>query len=354
MRSCLISLLCLSFASLALGPTAAAADDKLSAGGYFFSGSLKSIEDDQASFEIGTTGNTISLDTGSLEGLETEKPRLILYGEVGTITGRILGYADGAIRVENAAGESRTIALDNIVSLGDPADNSFSAWSQDRMRYWSGNLDISVAASQATVDTTQVLFGLGARRKTDDTQFGLSMSYRYGTRQEAGASKETDLDEAIFTLNARRTVWDDLFVFGDMKATYDAIQFLSLRTQPVVGVGYDILKLDQGALSTKLGYGWIYESFFGGDNTNFSTLAIGLATNWKLPFKSTLEASFDYLPPLEDFMHGYLVQAKATYSVPILSYLSFKLQISNNYDDAPAADASRNSLSFNIGLSITL
>lgn len=354
MKSNLATLALVAYASLVLGPTAAAAADNLSVGGYFFSGSLTSIEDGKATFEIGTTGNTIEVDTSSLEGLKTENPRLILYGEDGTITGRVLGFDGGEIRVRSAAGETRTIPLDSIVALGPIADNDFSAWAQDQMRYWSGNLDIAISASQATVDTTQVLFGLGAKRKTANTEISFGANYRYGTRQAAKEAKETDLDEAVGTITARRTIRGDTFAFADMKAAYDAVQFLSLRTQPVVGMGYDVLSLDQGSASVKIGYGWIYESYFGGDKSNFSTLAIGLTTNWSLPFESTLEASLDYLPPVEDFAHGYLIQAKATYSVPILSFLSFKLQITDNYDDAPAAGATRNTLNFNVGLSLTL
>lgn len=335
-------------------PGTAAAEDKLSAGGYFFAGTLKSIQGGNATFEIGTTKNTIDISLESLEGLETEGPRMILYGDSGVVEGRITGYADGAIEVEEADGRKLTLPVDEILTASAPPGDDFTRWTSDRLRYWTGNFDISASAAQATVNTTQILFGLGAKRVDKQSELNLAASYRYGTTQPSGEERQTNLDIATGSVNARYTVWADLFVFGDMVATYDAIQLLSIRTQPVVGVGYDLLKLDSGKLSAKIGYGWIYERYFGGDHDQFSTVAVGLTTNWALPLDSTLEASLDYLPNVADFGHDYLLQTKVTYALPIMSFLSFKLQVQDEYNDAPAPGATRNSFYVNVGLSLTI
>ena len=348
--ACLLALGTVS--SLAPGPAAAA--DSLEAGGSTLTGELVEIHDDTANFDIAGTDSSVSIETDELKNLTTDEPRLIIYGEHGSVHGTVEGIRDGRLSVRTENQETIEIPLDDVLSLGGPADGDFDEWKRDNLRYWSGSLDLSASTSQATTDTTQILFGASARRKSDDTELNMGATYRYGTQKAEGEDKQTNLDEAVGTINLRYNVWDRLFIFGDMQATYNAIQRLSLRARPNAGAGWDIIDNDDGRLSAKGGFGFVYESYFGGDTNKYAALSLGLDGEWDLPLDSTLTASVDYLPALNDFADNYLVQARLAYTIPVISFLNFKIQITDDYNNQPAEGTQPNSFYFNVGLSVTL
>ena len=337
---------------LTVAPTMAA--DSLQAGESSLTGELVDIVDDTANFDIAGTDSSVAIDTGEIQNLTTDEPRLVIYGDDGAINGTVEGIKDGKLSLRTESQETVEIPLDELISLGGPADGAFDGWKRDNLRYWSASLDLSASTSQATTDTTQVLFGASARRKSDVTELNMGANYRYGTQKAEGEDKQTNLDEAVGTINLRYTVWDRLFVFGDMQATYNAIQKLSLRARPNAGVGWDIVDNDDVRLSAKGGFGWVYESYFGGDTNEYAALALGMDGEWDLPLDSTLTASVDYLPALDDFANNYLIQARLAYTIPVISFLNFKIQITDDYNNRPAEGTQPNSFYFNVGLSVTL
>ena len=349
----LVLLLSLAASALfTLRPAHAA--DTLEAGTSALQGELVDIVGDTANFDIAGTDSSVAIGTDELKNLTTEEPRLVVYGDDDSVSGTVVGIREGnlAVRTENQG--TVEVPLDEIVTLGGPADGAFDRWSRDNLRFWSASLDLSASTSQSTTDTTQILFGASARRKSDDSELKMGVSYRYGTQKADGEDKQTNLDEAIGTLNLRYTVWDRLFVFGDMQATYNAIQRLSLRAQPNAGAGWDFIDTDGGRLSGKAGFGWVYESYFNDERNEYAALTLGLNGEWDLPLDSTLAASVEYLPALSDFTNNYLLQARLTYTIPVISFLDFKIQVTDDYNNQPAEDTQPNSFYFNVGLSVTL
>lgn len=335
-------------------PQAAEAIDSLDAGQSTLTGELVDIVDDKANFAIDGTDSSVAVATDELKNLTTTEPRLIIFGEHESVLGRLDGIREGNLEIRTEDGRSVQVPLSEIVSLGSPAAGEFDQWTRDNLRFWSGSLDLSASTSQATTDTTQILFGAAAQRDSEKSQLKVGVSYRYGTQKEDNAPKQTNLDEAVGTLNLRYTVWDHIFVFGDMAATYNAIQKLSLRAQPSAGAGWDFIDNDQGRVSAKAGFGWVFESYFGGDENEYAALALGLDTQWDLPLDSTLTAELNYLPALNAFADNYLLQARVSYTVPVISILNFKVQITDDYNNRPAAGTQPNSFYFNVGLSVSL
>jgi len=332
----------------------AQATDTLEAGTSSLEGKLVDIVGDTANFDIAGTDSSLAIDTNELKSLTTEDPRLVVYGDDDSVSGTVVGIREGNLAVRTENQETVEVPLDEIVTLGGPADGAFDRWSRDNLRFWSASLDLSASTSQSTTDTTQILFGASARRKSDDSELNMGVSYRYGTQKADGEAKQTNLDEAIGILNLRYTVWDRLFVFGDMQATYNAIQRLSLRAQPNAGAGWDFIDTDNGRLSGKAGFGWVYESYFNDERNEYAALTLGLNGEWDLPLDSTLAASVEYLPALSDFANNYLLQARLTYTIPVISFLDFKIQVTDDYNNQPAEGTQPNSFYFNVGLSVTL
>jgi hypothetical protein len=335
-------------------PTRAAAMDSLTAGDSALTGELVDISDDTANFDIAGTDSSVAVATDDLKNLTTDKPRLIIYGDDEKIDGNVEGITDGKLMIRTTEGREIQVPLTEVISLGGPAASALDQWTRDNLRFWSGSLDLSASTSQATTDTTQILFGASARRTSEKSLLNIGASYRYGTQKADQEPTQTNLDEAIGTINIRYTVWEEIFVFGDMAATYNAIQLLSLRAQPSAGVGWDILNNGDGRLSAKAGFGWVFERYFGGDENKYAALALGLDSEWKLPLDSKVTAELNYLPALNAFADNYLLQARLSYTIPVISFLNFKVQLTDDYNNQPAAGTQPNSFYFNVGLSVTL
>lgn len=333
--------------------------DVISTKGRTYMGTLEFVRQGDIEFEIDAVDDTVDIEIEDVTDLQTDDPRLVLYGNSGSVTGPLLGFEDGRLQVQAEPGAEGVIRVpvDEILSISDPADFRFGLFLRDHLRYWTGAIDIGVTATQATTDTSQFLVSLSGKREKGPTEINLSASYQYGRQRDRGADAETgsttNLDQINGSASLRYDLFDSIFTFGEVQATYDAIQFLSLRTQPFGGVGYDIIDIDDDNLSVELGVGWVYESYFDGEEEDYAALSFGLKGEWDLPMDATFSGSIAYRPDVIAWAENYLIQAKADLSLPITSLLSFKFSVKNDYNNRPSEGAVPNSLYLNVALSIT-
>lgn len=342
-------------AALVAHPAAAGATDSVTTKGRTYLGDFEFWRDDEVEFVIEAVDKTADIDTEDVTDLHTETPRLVLYGATGSALGRLAGIHDGSLAVEDRDGAVLRVPVDQIVAISDPGDNFASRFLRRHLRYWSGRLDLGTTATQATTSTVQFLASISGKRVQGDTELNVSASYRYGRQKEQGEDVTTNLDEIIGAVDFRYTFGDQLFTFGEMQGTYDAIQFLSLRTQPFAGVGYDLIDTDDANLAAKLGVGWIYERYFGGAHEEYTAVSFALSSEWDLPWEdATFTGSVSYRPALRAWTTNYLIQSKAEFDLPVTSLLSVTVSVRDDYNNQPSEDATRNSFYFNFGVSVKL
>ena len=371
-----------------------AAADILETKGRTYIGTLDSLRQGDVSFEIDAIDETVVIDLDDVTNLQTTGPRFVVFGTTGSVTGTLLRIRDGKLEVQPAASsdekadadsdatndpepktpEVTVIPLDELWSVDDPVRNIVAQFLGNYLRYWSGNLDLGITATQATTDTQQFLVSIAGTREKGDLEINLAATYRSGRQKEQGEKSTKSQDEIDGRVGARYDVHKPIFVFGEVQATYDAIQFLSIRTQPVVGVGYDLVDTDDASLSVKLGTGWIYEKYFPTTckvdpeddpvdalddesvscSDSFAALSFGIEGDWELPWDAVLDGSLSYRPSVTNWSDNFLIQAKASATLPLTSHLSFKLSVKNDYNSQPSEDAIPNSFYFNVALSLTL
>ena len=346
---------------LATGVLPAAAD-LLETKGRSYLGTLDSLRQGDVTFEIDAIDETVVIDLDDVTNLQTNGPRFVVFGTTNSATGVLMGIRDGSLEVAQENEPTIQVPLSELWSVADPAANFVSAFLGNYLRYWSGNLDLGITATQATTDTSQFLISVGGKREKGDLEIDLSASYRAGRQKDQGEASTKSQDEIDGRFGVRYDIKKPIFLFGEIQATYDAIQFLSLRTQPVAGVGYDLIDTDDASLSAKLGTGWIYERYFPNSCTDpgvactdgYAALSFGIEGDWELPWDAELSGSISYRPSLTDWSNNYLIQAKAAATLPLTSHLNFKLSVKNDYNNQPSEDAVPNSFYFNVALSITL
>jgi putative salt-induced outer membrane protein YdiY len=352
--------MCVAWVSAVGVPTAHA--DILETKGRTYLGTLDSLRQGDVTFEIDAIDETVVIDLDDVTNLQTDGPRFVVFGTTGSITGELLGIQDGSLQVAPLAGASINVSISELWSVSDPPANLVSAFLGNYLRYWSGNLDLGITATQATTDTSQFLVALGGKREKGDLEIDLSASYRAGSQKDQGKAATRSQDEIDGRIGIRYDIKKPIFLFAEVQATYDAIQFLSIRTQPVLGVGYDLVDTDDANLSTKLGSGWIFEKYFPRSCTDpnaacedsYAALSFGIEGDLELPWDAELSGSISYRPSLTNWSDNYLIQAKAAATLPLTSHLNFKLSVKNDYNNQPSEGAIPNSFYFNVALSVTL
>ena len=346
--SCLALLTALADTPLAL------AADSITTKGRTYLGDFESWRDDEIEFVIDAVDETVKIDTDDLDDLHTEAPRLVLFGESGSLEGRVDGIKDGQMKIADGSDPEALVPVKQVVAISDPAANFAADYLLRSLRYWSGRLDLGMTATQATTNTIQFLASVSGKRVKGPTELNISASYRYGKQREQGEESTTNLDEIIGSVDFQYTFVDKLFAFGEMQGNYDAIQFLSIRTQPFVGLGYDFIDTDDATLAAKIGMGWIYERYFGGDHEEYAATSFALSAEWDLPYDATFTGSVSYRPALRAWTQNYLIQSKAEFDLPVSSLLSLTVSVREDYNNQPSEDASRNSFYFNFGVAVKI
>jgi hypothetical protein len=205
-------------------------------------------------------------------------------------------------------------------------------------------------------------------RKKDPTRFLIGASYRYATQQDNRPDPDTgQTEEGTITQDQLygilRGEYDigyvaGLFAFASGEATYDAIQRLSIRGIPKLGIGYLFWeeKLDEDRrnfFSGDVGGAWVYENFFTPDpNNTFWAIAFGASAGYHLPYGAHFDGRVDYLPAVDDFTGDYFLRSQAGISMPLVGPIAAKFSVIDEYDSTPATGTQNNSLYIAIGLSL--
>jgi putative salt-induced outer membrane protein YdiY len=316
-------------------------------------GSVVGVTADGVEFETVYGKGAILIQWSDIEMIRSDKEFLVLFGEDQETIGRIWGLANGQLMV----------GPDRASAIGIPVDQIFRSFTRDqyeksrldrlraRFRYWTANYDLAFALTDATTDTTSFSTGLEIRRKKKPIDFFIRAHYFFGTAKESGESRVTTENRVLGRSRLDRDLSDRTFAFGQFTAEHDEIQRLSLRTDPVVGVGYRFIKREKFTLSGRTGPGYVYQRYFGGDVEDYYTMLFGANLEAELPYGSKLQFGAEYLPAISDWQGNYLIRAAGDWTMPIIGWLDFKIALFETYNNKPPPDIDRNSFTTTAGLS---
>lgn len=350
----------------------AAGADEVTSKGTVLKGKVTGLSSGGLLLEPEYGKGVLTIDWKDVEDVRTDGPFQVLYGDGLEADAPLQGFSDGKLLVGGDPTTATAIPIADLhsaVALG--ADGL--TW-QDELRstfrYWDGSADLGLSLQQATTDTFGFLIGMNATRTKDPTRLILGANYRYSTQQKKGENEETIEDRAFGTIRGEYAFTERFFGFASGDATYDAIQKLSIRGIPKLGVGYLVWeeKLDdpkRNFFSVEAGGAWVYEGYFSGtgkvidtapletkDHNDYFAVAFGAAGAYYLPYGAFAGGRVDYLPAVDDFTNDYLLRAALELTAPIIDPISAKFSLINEYDNTPAADADRNSLYLALGISI--
>jgi hypothetical protein len=353
----------LALALLLVGVPEPARADRVTVKGTVLEGTVKSVGAKAVVLETVYGKGDLSIALEDVEAIETEGDFHFFHGDDVHTVGRVVGADPEAIRVARPEGE---VSIPHAEVWDMAADPGPDAAPLERLPvelpYWSGNYDLSFAATQATTETTAVATALGLRRERGPSRLRLEASFQHATTREAEDDDTTPEDESDEEKTADElrgflrqevdldTSW---FAFGSLEAEHDGIESLSLRTIPKAGLGYVVHESDTARFAVDGGGAYVYEKFYGGDRNDYPAVAFGAESDVKLPFAGAAWRSrVDYTPSITDWTDDYLLRGETALVVPMTEGLSFKASVVDLYNSSPDEDSQSNTLSTLLGLSL--
>jgi hypothetical protein len=289
--------------------------------------------------------------------LATEKPFVVVHGDDGITRGRLVGVREGALLVADDAGgvtEIPVASLFDSVSAEEYDGSALTRW-RSRLRYWDARYDFAFAATDATVNTLALTTGFEVERRKEPTRLLFTGGYRYGLKDDPDGddSRESITEnELIGALRGEYNLTSRIFAFAATAAEYDSVESLSLRLTPRAGLGVHVIRSERIRWDVDTAPAYVYQRYFGGSRQRYAAAAFGTDASVALPFGSTLTARGEYLPAVDDWTGDYLLRGNLALQVPMTEWLAVRSSLVNQYDNTPADDASRNSLTATAGLSL--
>jgi putative salt-induced outer membrane protein YdiY len=333
--------------------------DEIKVGGDVLHGTIDKVTAETIEFSTDYGKGTISIPIEKVESVSSDKEFYFVHGDRGETTGKLLGIRDGSFVVGDSDATATAIPAGTVHDVYSAvAVEGPTGWVRQATALWHGSFDLGFAATESTLDTTGFSAGFTADRKKKPSRITFAASYRYSTNETevddgvggTDTEKDTSENEAKGLLRGEYDIIPRLYWFGSQDAEYDEIESLSYRLVPKTGLGYRIWETDTGLFQLEAGGAYVYENFFGSDDDGYFSLAFGKLLEWQTPwYGSELMWRTDYLPAVDDWS-DYLVRSEAALLIPMVSWLKFKLGVSETYDSEPAEDADENTLATTAGL----
>lgn len=355
------------FAWLLLLPWLAAAPagaDRVTVKGTVLEGEVQSVSGKTVVLTTVYGKGEIEIATADVEAIETDASFHVFHGDDVETVGGIVAVTPAAVTLASAGAAPREIPFAEVYAAPrDPGpDASWLARRPVELPYWSGNVDLSFAATQSTVNTTALATGLGLRRERGPSRFRFDASYVRGTthdEEDDPGTPEDETDQEITADQLRgflRQEYDltsRIFALGSFEAEHDGVESLSYRLIPKLGAGFKIVNTEAIYLAVDSGPAYVYERFYDDTLNNYLALAFGAESAVKLPWLgASWHTRLDYLPSVTDWMDDYRLRGESALVVPIYEQLAFKASLVDEYNSQPEDDTSANSLTTLLGLSL--
>jgi hypothetical protein len=297
---------------------------------------------------------TLEIEFDDIEGIKTDEPLLILYGDELEAFGRLIGVEDGQLLVLEKATAATRVTTDSIVD-SDNADESdtIDEKIRNKYRFWDASVDLGLSFKDSTTDEFDTKLGANVEYRRRPVRLVAQANYIIGQERESGRGTSRTDNEVRGLIKGEYDISKRFFLYASNDFEHDEIDRLSLRWVAKPGPGYRLLDTDAATIQVETGIAYVHERFFGGDREDTAGVPFGAELSIELPQDMRLTARADYLPSLEDWTGDYLIRAEAAFQVPISKYLAFKVSVFEAYDEVPDKGVDRNTFKMILSLAWT-
>lgn len=317
--------------------------DEVTVKGVRLTGKVKEVKPSGIVFETELGSGTIEIPYSDIESIRTDEDFLILHGDEGRATGKLVGVEDGNLVVRQDGQVSSEIVPETIVLAGLLSEEgSLDDKLRQQFRYWKGSVDFGLSFKDSTTDQTDITAGIRFERRKKPTRLLLEGFYLYGREKAKGEPSTTTDNEIRGLVKGEWDPFERLFLYTSHDLEYDETDKLSLRWVAKLGPGYKLFDTERFRLQVESGGAYTYERFFGGDVEESVGIAFGTEGMVAIAYGATVTFRADYLPAIDDWTDDYLIRGQATLDVPISEYLSLRTSVFDTYDNTPAEGSDKN------------
>jgi putative salt-induced outer membrane protein YdiY len=197
---------------------------------------------------------------------------------------------------------------------------------------WSFTAEIGGTKKEGNTDTVDFYGGIELSRKTMVDLLRFYVTGRYGETDQIRDTSEVILGSYYEHLLFNSDRW---YGYGRFELEYDEFENLELRATLAGGMGYYWIKEEHHELKTRLGAGYLHESYMDGTTDNSATLDVGL--DYRVEIKPWMQFvhSATYIPTF-DGIDDYRLDFDTAILVPFKDErFAFKIGMRNEYNSMP-------------------
>jgi len=329
----------LTLALLCALTAAPAAADSLVVKGDTLRGKVANLGADGVVFDPVYGAGTLTVPWADVEGIESDEPVTVLFGEEGELRGRLLGLdAQGALLVGSDPASAQAVETAQLFEMFDGEVSSL----RSRFRHWTASFDAGGSFTDATTDRISGTLGTRVEFANAPFHWLLEGGARFSEQKDENRSRDVTENLQFLFSRGEYDIVPRVFGFGSLRLTRDTVQELSLRTEPKAGLGARLIERETFKLSADVGAAFVDEDFSGGRRSSFWAVAFGAQSEAQLPYGAIWRARAEYVPSVTDWTEDYLLRGSTELDFPLLGWLSFVLSAVDEYDSTPADDTQHN------------
>lgn len=168
---------------LALTLPAPLAADEIRVRGSVLRGTVKEVTATGVVFTPAAAKGELTIEYADLEDIRTDAPLHVIHGRDAVTVAPLAGYRDGRLLLGDTS-----VPVDTITwsVTQERYDESLMVRLRQALRFWTGNFDLGFSYAEATINTSQLLVGLGAIRTEGPLKLTFGANSRYGTQDPRG------------------------------------------------------------------------------------------------------------------------------------------------------------------------
>lgn len=320
-----------SITSLALAASLAGvaqADTVTLKDGSVLNGTVKSLSAGTLTLETAYAG-TLSIKQSEVAAFSTTGPVAVKTIDDNVIRGTVSGNG-GALSVASSGG-TLTTSVDKVKA-------AWNATAEDPdvtalRRKWVYQVDVDLAGKQGNSKRLSTGLGASATLASKEDALKLFAGYNYSEQEKVRSEDTLKVGADYASYFSQRYSW---YTFGE--GGYDDIKDLTLRLRAGVGLGFAVIKSSKQTLTTRVGLGYRYEDYEGGDaaDVNSPGFDLGLLHTYDFGKYGVLNQSVTYSPTFEDFGNYTLVHDSGL-TLPGGDFWNLRLGMLNEYASEPPA-----------------
>jgi len=219
-------------------------------------------------------------------------------------------------------------------------------------RKFAATVSAGASLTDGNSETLQANAGIVAEGEIEDlgsVRMGVEGNYGETTADD---ERETTVENVEAFANAKKTLSETTFVYGDTSFLYDDIALINYRATLGPGAGMFLMKNDTTKLSVEAGLSYVWEDV-ANINDDYAAVRAAERLDHQLNKTARIWQSVEFLPQIDDFAN-YLINAEVGAEAALNSRLNLRLVLQNRYDSEPGEGLEENDLSLIAGVSIKL